>query len=78
MSIDNCVHPQPNKNFSNDYKKGHTLDYDLNSRDILTSFCLGTGGFDIGSFASFFGLPGGRSLERSFHRHNSKIHDVAI
>ena len=45
---------------------------------MLTSFILGTGGFNIGGLASLFGIPGGRSLERSFHRRSSKIYDIVI
>jgi len=78
MNIDNCVHPQPNKKFHNDFTKGHTLEYGLNIRAILALFYLGAGGFDVGGFASFFGLPGGRSWKMSFHRYSSKIYDVVI
>jgi len=78
MNINNCVHPQPKKRFHTDSKKGHTLEYDPNIRAILTSFYLGTGGVDVGGFTSFVGLPSGRSWEKFFHRHSSKIKDVVI
>ena len=42
------------------------------------AFYLGTGGYDIGAMACFLGLPGGRSWERTFHRHSKKIHTEII
>ena len=45
---------------------------------MITSFYLGTGGFDVGGFVSFFGILSGRSWEKSFHRHSSKRHDIVI
>ena len=78
MSIDDRVHPQPNRKFHNDSKKRHILKYDLNSRAILTLFYVGTGSFDVGGFASFFALPGDRSWEISFHRHSSRINDIVV
>ena len=42
------------------------------------AFYLGTGGYNIGAMACFLGLPGGRSWERTFHRHSKKIHTKII
>ena len=36
------------------------------------------GGFDIESFASFIGISGGGSWERTFHRKSGVIHDVIL
>jgi len=55
-----------------------TLDFDLNIRAMLSAFYLGTGGYDIGGMASFFGIPGGRGFERTFHTHSSTIHRVIL
>ena len=40
-----------------------TLDFEINIRAMLTAFYLGTGELDIGGYASFLGLPGGRGWE---------------
>ena len=55
-----------------------TLDFDLNIRAMLSAFYLGTGGYDIGGMASFFGIPGGRGFERTFHTYSSTIHRVIL
>ena len=39
---------------------------------------MGTGGFDVGLFASFFGIPGGYSFERNFSRHSPSVVDAII
>ena len=75
-----CAHPVLNKTFKNNSNnpKGSTFDFEINIKAILTSFYLGTGGLDIGSYASFFGLPGGRCWERSFHWHIPQAHNIII
>jgi len=74
------VHPTPNKKFKSRSKnpKGNTLDFTINIKAMLTAFYLGTGGLDIGGYASFFGLPGGRGWERSFHRNSPQVHAIVI
>ena len=53
----------------------HAFNFDVNIRAALAAFYTGTGGYDIGSVASFFGIPGGRSWERTFHRRSALVHD---
>jgi len=50
------VHPTPNKKFRSRSKnpKGNTLDFAINIKAMLTAFYLGTGGLDVGGYASFF------------------------
>jgi len=69
-----------NSRFVNNKKKGRepALSYNLNIRAMLMAFYCGTGGFDIGSFASFMGISGGGSWERTFHRKSGVIHDVIL
>ena len=45
---------------------------------MLTAFYLSTGGLDIGGYASFFGLPGGRGWERLLHRNSPQVHTIVI
>ena len=52
----------------------HAFDHEVNIRAALAAFYTGTGGYDIGSVASFFGFPGGRAWERTFHRHSALVH----
>ena len=32
-----------------------------------------TGGFDIGNISAFLGIPGGKSWERTYHRHSPRM-----
>ena len=58
--------------------KDNALNYDTNIRACLAAFYIGTGGYDIGSVASFLGVPGGRSFERTFHRHSRTLHSTIM
>ena len=40
-------------------------------------FCLRSS-YNVGSIACFFGIPGGRGWERTFHRHSGRIHEVIM
>ena len=57
-----------NSKFLNNKKKGRepALSYNLNIRAMLMAFYCGTGGFNIGSFASFIGISGGGSWNVHF------------
>ena len=63
---------------SSKFSRKHALRYQINLRTVLTAFYIGTGGYDIGSIACFLGINGGRSWERSFHRHSETIHSVIL
>ena len=56
----------------------HALNYEINICACLAAFYIGTGGYDIGSVASFLGVPGGRSFERTFHRHSKFLHSTIM
>ena len=45
---------------------------------MLSTFYVGTGGYDIGGMASCFGIPGGRGFERTFHDYSCTIHCVIL
>ena len=77
---DHTVDCEVNNKFNTEKIGGQqrTLDFDLNIRAMLSAFYIGTGGYDIGGMASFFGIPGGRSFERTFHRHSHSIHCVIL
>ena len=62
----------------NKYVVNNALHYQLNICAILLAFYLGTGGYDVGSIACFFGIPGGRGWERTFHHHSGRIHEVIM
>ena len=51
---------------------------ELNTRALLSSFFIGSGGQDIGSVANFFGFPGGKSWERFFSRKSKKVQELII
>ena len=51
---------------------------ELNTRALLSSFFIGSGGQDIGSVANFFGFPGGKSWERFFSRKSKKVQKLII
>ena len=52
----------------------YAFNFAVNIRAALAEFYTGTGGYDIGSVASFFGIPSSRSWERIFHRHSELAH----
>ena len=45
---------------------------------MLSAYYYGTGGFNVGVFASFFGIPGGRSWDRSFFRNMPEVHGIVL
>jgi len=63
---------------NNNVNENHAFRYQLNIRVALASFYLDTGGYDIGALTFFLGIPGGRSWERTFHRHSELIHDTVM
>ena len=54
--------------------KTAAMDYELNIRAMLYTFFHGQGGCETASQASFLGIPGGKSWERTFHRHSDLFH----
>lgn len=50
----------------------------ISTRADLLLFYNGSGGFEVGSAASFFGVTGGRSWERKFHRKSRKNSKVIL
>ena len=53
--------------------KGSITDSEINIRAIMAAFYCGTGAGDIGNVASFLGISGGKSWERSFGNHAPKM-----
>ena len=51
---------------------------EINVKAMLSAFYMGTCGFDVGLFASFFGIPGGCYFERNFSRHSPSVADEII
>jgi hypothetical protein len=49
------------------------MDYSVNIRAVLSSFCVGTGGLDVGLINSAQGIAGGENWEKSFTRHSPDI-----
>ena len=45
---------------------------------MLSAFYLGTGDFDVGKYASFFGIPGGKIFEQTFHRNSTVLHKTIL
>ena len=39
----------------------------------MSAYYTGTGGLDIGNVSAFFGIPGGKSWERTYHRHSPSM-----
>jgi len=74
------ISPSRNSKFFNNKKLGRepSLSYQVNIRAMLLTFYCGTGGFDVGSFVSFFGIPGGGSWERTFHRKSGVVHKIIL
>ena len=54
--------------------KTAAMDYELNIRVMLSTFFHGQGGCETALYASFLGIPYGKSLERTFHRHSDLFH----
>ena len=59
-------------------RKNRNINYDINTRAILSAFKNGTRGADIAKFVTLFGFPGGRGLEREFHRKSPDVIDEVI
>ena len=49
------------------------LESEINIRAIMSAYYTGTGGFDIGNVTAFLGIPGGKSWERTYHRHSPSM-----
>ena len=54
------------------------MEYDLNIRAMLSAYYCGTGGFIVGMFATFFGIPGGRSWDRAYFRNMPEVHGIML
>ena len=76
------ISPTKNSKFVNNKKvrvgRKDAMQYDLNIRAMLAAYYGGTGGFNVGLFANFFGFTGGRSWERTWHRQSEKVHTLML
>uniref|UniRef100_A0A7S0C7E0 Mutator-like transposase domain-containing protein n=1 Tax=Proboscia inermis TaxID=420281 RepID=A0A7S0C7E0_9STRA len=78
LRSEKIVLPTSNKKFSkrsriqNAGRQG-ALESEINIRAMMSAFYIGTGGFDIGNVTAFLGIPGGKSWERTYHRHSSSM-----
>ena len=81
-SQSNKISPTKNSKFVNRKKvrvgRKDAMQYDLNIRAMLAAYYCGTGGFNVGLFANFFGFPGGRSWERTWHRQSGQVHTLML
>ena len=48
---------------------------EINVKAMSSAFYMDTGGFDVGSVASFFGIPGSYSFKRNFSRYFTSVVD---
>ena len=70
--------PTSNKKFSkrsrirNAGRQG-SLESEINLRAMMSAYYAGTGGSDIGNVSAFLGIPGGKSFERTYHRHSPSM-----
>ena len=51
---------------------------EINVKAMSSAFYMDTGGFNVGSVASIFGIPGGYSFKRNFSRHSTSVADAII
>ena len=49
------------------------LESEVNIRAMISAYCTGTGGFDIGNVTVFLGISGGKSWERTYHRNSPSM-----
>ena len=76
LSKERRIEPLTIDNFLRNDRRDTVLNYELNVRAIMASFYCGTGGNDIAKAASFLGVPGGKSWERSFSRHSPQVSSI--
>ena len=50
-----------------------TLESEINIRAMMSAYYTSSGGHDIGNVTSFLGLLGGKSWEKTHHRHSPKM-----
>ena len=78
LHSERMVLPTYNKKFSkrsrirNAGRQG-SLESEINLRAMMSAYYTGTGGFDIGNVTAFLGIPGGKSWERTYHRHSPSM-----